>query len=343
MKRLLNTLYITTAGSHLSRDGETVVVTIDGEIKLQLPIHMLGSILCFGPASCTPPLLALCAERHVSVAFYSTYGRFQSRLEGPVSGNVLLRKEQYRRSDNAEASAVIARNIVIGKIANCRTVIMRAAREQSDENIASKQHQVTDVLAKHLIALESALPLDEIRGHEGDAAHSYFRVFDHLITSQKKDFIFSERNRRPPLDNVNAMLSFIYVVLANDVASALEGVGLDPAIGYLHSDRPGRNGLALDLMEEFRAYIADRLVVSLINLKQVQPDGFIKTESGAVAMTDETRKLLLTEYQKRKSEEIHHPYLNEKVAVGLLPHVQAMLLARYLRGDIDGYPPFVFR
>jgi len=343
LRRLLNSLYVTTVGSYLSRDGETVLVTIDGDVKLQVPIHMLGSIICFGPVNCTPPLLALCAERHVSVAFFSMYGRFQSRLEGPVSGNVLLRREQYRRADDAEASANIARNIVMAKIANSRTVIMRAAREQINTGIATKQRQAADNLSKHLTAMESTLTIEEIRGHEGDAAHTYFSVFDHLLIMQKESFTFHERNRRPPLDNVNALLSFIYVVLANDVTSALEGVGLDPAVGYLHTDRPGRNGLALDIMEEFRAYLADRMVLNLINLKQVQPSGFTRTESGAVTMDDETRKTVITEYQKRKTEEINHPYLNEKVAIGLLPHVQATLFARFLRGDIDGYPPFIFR
>lgn len=343
MKRLLNTLYVTTIGTYLARDGETVTVSVDGEVKLQVPIHMLGSILCFGPVSCTPPLLALCAERHVSVAFYSMYGRFQARLEGPVSGNVLLRREQYRRADRPEAAASIARNIVTAKIANCRTVLLRGSRENPDSGGAAAQRQAADVLAKHLAAFEAALPLEEIRGHEGDAAHTYFSVFDHLITIQKDSFSFSERSRRPPMDNVNALLSFIYVVLANDVASALEGVGLDPAVGFLHRDRPGRMGLALDIIEEFRAYLADRLAVSLINLKQVQPGGFTRTESGAVLMDDETRKTVLTEYQKRKTEEITHPFLGEKVAIGLLPHVQAMLLARYLRGDMDAYPPFIFR
>lgn len=343
MKRLLNTLYVTTPGSYLSRDGETVLVTVEREVKLQIPIHMLGAILCFGPVNCTQPLLALCADRHVSVAFYSMNGRFQSRLEGPVSGNVLLRMEQYRRAENQDSAAAIARNIVMAKIANSRTVIMRAARDNTQPDISAKLRQAVDNLAKHLAALEERMPLEEIRGHEGDAAHTYFSVFDHLVTNQKESFTFSERNRRPPLDNINALLSFVYVVLANDVSSALEGVGLDPAVGYLHSVRPGRHGLALDILEEFRAYFADRMVVSLINLRQVQPAGFTKTESGAVVMDDETRKIVLTEYQKRKIEEINHPYLKEKVAAGLLPHAQAMLLARYLRGDIDGYPPFIFR
>ena len=343
MKRLLNTLYITTTPCHLAREGDTVIVYRDSEVKLQLPIHVLGSILCFGPVSFTPPFLALCAERHVSVAFHSMSGRFLARVEGPVSGNVLLRREQYRRADSLAPAVDIARNIVIAKVANCRTILLRAARETADSSIAGKLRDASNTLSRQLTDLASAQTVDKIRGYEGEAAHTYFAVFNHLITMQKESFVFNERNRRPPLDNVNALLSFVYVVLANDAASALEGVGLDPAVGYLHTDRPGRPGLALDLMEEFRSYIADRLVLSLINLKQVHPEGFIKTESGAILMDDETRKMVLVKYQKKKSEEIIHPYLKEKVAIGLLPHVQAMLLARHLRGDMDGYPPFIFR
>lgn len=343
MKRLLNTLYVTTPKAHLSREGETVVVTVEDEVKLQVPIHTIGGLVCFGQQFCTPALLGLCAERNVTVTFLSVYGRFLARVEGPVSGNVLLRREQYRRADDAEFSANISRNITIAKIANSRTVLMRAAREQESGEGAEALKNAADELARHINALGEPMPLEAIRGKEGDAARTYFEVFNHLITAQKESFAFHERSRRPPLDNVNALLSFLYTILANDVASALEGVGLDPAVGYFHEDRPGRPGLALDLMEEFRAYLADRLVLSLINLKQVKPEGFVTTESGAVVMDDDTRKTLLTEYQKRKQEEITHPFLNEKVAVGLLPHVQAMLLARFLRGDLDGYPPFVFK
>lgn len=343
MKRLLNTLYVTSPKAYLSRDGETIVVRIDDEVKLQLPIHTINSVVCFGPVTCTPPLLAFCADRHVSVSFLSVYGRFLARLEGPVSGNVLLRREQYRRADSLEASAAIARCVVIGKIANCRTVLLRAAREHTIPDSAAVLREAATHLSEHLAALADPLSLEDIRGHEGDAAHAYFSVFDHLITAQKESFFFRDRNRRPPLDNINALLSFLYTILANDAASALEGVGLDPAVGYLHRDRPGRAGLALDLMEEFRSYIAERLALTLVNLKQVEAKGFTRTESGAVAMDDVTRKTVLVEYQKRKQEEITHPFLNEKIAVGLLPHAQAMLLARYLRGELEDYPPFIVR
>ncbi len=343
MKRLLNTIYVTTPLAHLSREGDTVVVKVDGEVKLQVPIHNLGSIVCFGPVYCTPALMGLCNERNVTVTFLSVYGRFLARVEGPVSGNVLLRREQYRRADSTEFSASFARNIALAKINNSRTVLLRAAREQGNSASAEALRQAAAGLALQVQSLAEPLPLHVIRGKEGDSARTYFEVFNHLITAQKDDFIFHERSRRPPLDNINALLSFVYTILAHDVSSALEGAGLDPAVGYFHEDRPGRPGLALDMMEEFRAYLADRLVLNLINLKQVKAEGFVKTESGAVVMDEGTRKTLLIEYQKRKQEEITHPFLDEKVAVGLLPHVQAMLLARFLRGDLDGYPPFIFR
>ncbi len=228
---------------------------------------------------------------------------------------------------------------MLAKIANCRTILLRAARENQLPALQSAAEE----LRIHLLEMGEGCSLESIRGKEGDAARIYFSVFDHLITAQKDTFVFHERSRRPPLDNLNALLSFIYTLLAHDTASALEGVGLDSAVGYLHCERPGRPGLALDLMEEFRPFIADRLVLSLINLKQVQDKGFEKTASGAVLMDDETRKKVLSEYQKKKQEEIKHPFLNETVPIGLLPHVQAMLLARYLRGELDGYPPFIFR
>jgi len=343
VKHLLNTLYVTTQGAYLAREGETALVRVDGETKLQIPIHTLGSIVCFGQVSVSPPLMGLCSERGVAVSFLTEHGRFLARIQGPVSGNVLLRREQYRRADNLEMSAQIARAMVTAKIANCRTVLQRAVRDRPESESATKLSQAAEQLAQHLKDLEAEVSLDTVRGKEGDAARRYFSVFDCLLTSQKEDFFFHERNRRPPLDNMNALLSFIYTLLVHDVAAALEGVGLDPAVGYLHRDRPGRPGLALDLMEELRPYLADRLALSLVNRQQVQGKGFRKTESGGVIMSDETRKEVLVAYQKRKQEEIQHPFLGEKIALGLLPHVQALLLARYLRGDLDGYPPFFWR
>lgn len=343
MKHLLNTLYVTTRGAYLAREGETVLVRVDGETKLRVPIHTLGSIVCFGQVSCSPPLMGMCAERNVAISFLSEQGRFWARVEGPVSGNVLLRREQYRRSDDMETSAEIARSVVIAKIANSRTVLLRVARERPDYEGTPYVTEAAHYLSQLIKDLDVPTSLDVVRGCEGDAAKTYFGVFNHLIIAQKEDFFFRDRSRRPPLDNMNAILSFLYTLLVHDVASALETVGLDPAVGYLHRDRPGRPSLALDLMEEFRPYLADRLALSLVNLQQIKGAGFRKTETGAVLMDDGTRKEVLVAYQKRKQEEIQHAFLGEKVAVGLLPYVQALLMARYLRGDLDGYPPFIWK
>lgn len=343
MKHLLNVLYITTQGAYLHREGETVVVSLDGEIKLRVPIHTLQGIVCFGQVSMSPPLMGLCAERSVAVSFLSKNGRFWARVEGPVSGNVLLRREQYRRADNLEKSSDIARAVVIAKINNSRVVLLRAVREHPESSGAGELAKIAGHLSELLKVLESPQSLDTVRGIEGEAARKYFEVFDHLLTVQKEDFFFKERNRRPPLDNMNAVLSFLYTILAHDVTSALETVGLDPAVGYLHRDRPGRPGLALDIMEEFRPFLADRLAISIVNLRQISGKGFIKTETGAVVMDDETRKSVIIAYQNRKLEEINHPFLGEKINIGLLPYAQALLLARYMRGDMDGYPPFLWR
>jgi len=343
MKRLLNTLFVTTQGAYLSRERETVLVRVEHETKLRLPIHTLDGIICFGQVSCSPPLMRLCGERNVTLSFMSEYGRFWARVQGPVSGNVLLRREQYRRADNQGESAKIARAAITAKIANCRTVLLRALRDHRDKLDARPVENAARQLERIAGGLQENLPLDRLRGCEGESARAYFGVFDHLITAQKDEFRFSERSRRPPLDNMNALLSFLYTLLAHDVTSALESVGLDPAVGFLHRDRPGRPSLALDIMEEFRPFLADRLALSLVNRQQVKGKGFKKTETGAVMMDDDTRKTLLVAYQERKQEEIRHPFLNEKVAAGLLPYTQALLLARYLRGDLDGYPPFLWR
>ncbi len=343
MKKLLNTLFVTTQGAYLAKEGETVAVKVDGEIVLRVPVHTLGGIVCFGQISCSPYLMGFCAENGVAISFLTENGGFLAKVQGPVSGNVLLRREQYRRADDLQASSLIARAVVTGKIANCRTVVQRSLRDHSDKIDADSVSQASQCLANSMRRLQGAHPLDIVRGIEGDAANSYFGVFDHLITCQKDAFAFSERNRRPPLDSVNCLLSFLYVLLMHDVRAALETVGLDPAVGFLHRDRPGRYGLALDIMEELRPFLADRLTLSLINLCQVQASGFKKKESGAVWMDDDTRKMVLIAYQKRKQEEILHPFINEKVAIGLLPHVQAILMARHLRGDLDCYPPFVWK
>lgn len=343
MKRHLNTLFVTTQGSYLQKEGETVVVKVESERRLQLPIHTIGSIVCFGQVSCSPYLMGFCAEKGVGISYLTENGRFLARVQGPVSGNVLLRREQYRRADDPGYSAQMARFFITGKIANCRTVLQRVLRDHKEKIPADNISRTVRRLSNCLEECAGSDDLDVLRGIEGDSAHAYFEVFDDLITSQKDDFKFAERNRRPPLDNVNCLLSFLYTLLVHDARSALESVGLDPAVGFLHRDRPGRPSLALDLIEEFRPYLADRLALSLINLRQVRDREFRKTETRAVLMNDEARKTVLTAYQERKREEIFHPYLEEKVTVGLLMHTQAILMARHLRGDLDGYPPFIWK
>lgn len=343
MKRHLNTLFVTTQGAYVAKESETVVVRLDGETKLQVPILALGGIVCFGLVSCSPPLMGFCAERGVSISFLTEHGRFLARVEGPVSGNVLLRREQYRRADDEGATRELAATIVAGKLANSRAVLQRAARDRPDAVGAEALDAAAVRLAQLLGQLQSAATADEVRGIEGAGARGYFDVFDHMITQQKEAFFFRGRSRRPPTDNANALVSFVYTLLVHDIRGALEAVGLDPAVGFLHRDRPGRPSLALDLLEEFRPWFADRLVLSLINLRQVTGSDFQTSEAGGVVMKDDARKTLLVAYQKRKQDEVTHPFLEERTTVGLVPHLQALLLARHLRGDLDGYPPFIWR
>jgi CRISPR-associated protein Cas1 len=343
MKRHLNTLYVTTQGAYLAKDGEAVAVRKEKEVLLRIPIHTLGGIVCFGQVGFSPYLLGLCGESGVAVSFLTENGRFLARMQGPTSGNVLLRREQYRIADEAEVCARIVRALVTAKVANCRTVLLRSVRDHPEAAGAELLRNAAALLARSLAALREDSSVDELRGTEGNAARIYFESFDPLIVQQKETFSFRERSRRPPLDNVNALLSFLYTLLRHDVQAALESVGLDPAVGFLHRDRPGRPGLALDLMEELRAYLADRLALSLINLQQVRAAGFSRNETGGVVMDEATRKTVLTAYQKKKQEEILHPFLKEKTTVGLLPYVQAALLARYLRKDLDGYPAFLWK
>ncbi|MCK4593771.1 type I-C CRISPR-associated endonuclease Cas1 [bacterium] len=343
MRRLLNTLFITTQGAYLSKKGETVLVNVDGQERKRFPIHNLGSLVCFGRVSCSPYLLGLCGERGVAVSFLTTYGRFLARVQGPISGNVLLRREQYRRADNLKFSAEVARALVIGKIVNCRRVLNRFLNDHPKNRGVEDIRRASVRLKAYLTDLSLLAPLDAVRGVEGEAARCYYSTFDHLITKQKSDFAFYGRSRRPPQDNINALLSFLYTLLMHDVRSALETVGLDPAVGYLHRDRPGRYGLALDLMEGLRPFLADRLALSLINLQQVHGKGFRQRETGGVVMNDRTRKTVLVVYQERKNDELTHPFIGERVKVGLIPFIQALLFARYLRGDLNAYPPFVWR
>lgn len=341
MKRHLNTLYVTSQGSYLSKDGETVLVRIGDELKLRLPIHNLGALVCFGNVLVSPFLLGMCGERGVHVSFLTENGRFLARVEGPTSGNVLLRREQYRRADDLTASLAIARNVLLAKLANCRNVVRRALRDRPDDPCADRLEDGVKRLSRHIEDARRSTTLDHIRGVEGAGGRDYFGCFGGLIVKQREAFSFNGRSRRPPLDPLNALLSFLYTLLAHDFTGALEAVGLDPQVGFLHRDRPGRPGLALDLMEELRPVVADRLALSLINLRQVQPEDFAVKESGAVLLTAEGRKKVLVAYQKRKDDVVTHPYLSEKTTVGMLPHLQALLMARCLRGDLDGYPAFV--
>ena len=343
MTHHLNTLFVTTQGAYLAREGEALLVRVEKQTKLRVPIHTLGGVVCFGRVGLSPSLMGLCGERGVCISMLNEHGRFLARIHGFTSGNVLLRREQYRRADSPDDSAAIARAIVAAKVANCRSVLLRGLRDYPDLAGSAALRSATDRMALGLADLAQHKTLDQVRGLEGEAGNLYFSVFDHLITAQKESFVFRGRSRRPPLDNVNALLSFLYAMLAHDARSACEAAGLDPAVGFLHRDRPGRPGLALDLMEEFRAYLADRLVLSLINRRQVGPDGFKTSEGGAVTMDDATRKAVLVAYQNRKKEQVVHPFLGEKVSVGLLVHLQARLLARHLRGDLDAYPPFIWK
>ncbi len=341
MKRHLNTLFVTTQGSYLAKDGETVVVRADGEVRARVPIHNLAGVVCFGNVGCSPFLMGFCGERGVALSFLTENGRFLARVEGPQSGNVLLRREQYRRADDPEATAAVASCLVLGKIANCRAVLQRCLRDHSvvGEAAVSETIRLLSLAAAQTQSADA--DLERLRGIEGNAGRLYFECFDSLIVQQRDEFSFRGRSRRPPLDPVNSLLSFIYTLLVHDIVAALESVGLDPQVGFLHRDRPGRPSLALDLMEELRPWLADRVVLSLINLRQVRSSDFVVRETNAVALEDDARKRVLAAYQKRKDETISHPFLGEKTTVGLLPHLQARLLARYLRGDLDGYPPFV--
>lgn len=343
MKHHLNTLFIFTQDAYLAKDGESVVVRIERQEKLRVPVHTLGGIVCFGHVGASPALMGLCAEKGVSVSFCSMSGRFIARWSGFTPGNVLLRRQQYRTADDDALRLPIVRSFILGKIANTRTVLLRAAREHADPAAANALTAAASDLARSLLSVAGCPTTDSLRGIEGDAANTYFAVFQRLVRSTDDAFVFAGRNRRPPRDRVNALLSFLYAMVAHDARTACETVGLDPAVGFLHVDRPGRPGLALDLMEEFRAFIADRLALSLINLGQVKASGFTLTESGAVEMNETTRKEVVSAYQRRKQETITHPFLQEKTTVGLLIHLQARLLARYIRGDLDAYPPFFWK
>lgn len=346
MRRQLNTLYVTTEGAWLKKDGANIVMEVEGEERARLPAHMLESLVCMGRVLVSPPLLGYCAEQGICVSFLSPNGKFLARMEGPVSGNVLLRREQYRRTDDPARCGLIVRNLLLGKVHNQRAVLGRALRDHGEGMLDADRAELTHA-RERLRRISSRLQLEEqlevLRGLEGEAAQAYFGAFDHLIRVPEPTLRFNGRSRRPPKDAVNALLSFLYTLLTHDCRSALESVGLDPAVGFLHRDRPGRPSLALDLLEEFRPVVADRLALSLINRRQVGERDFVWLDNGAVTLKEESRKTVLTAYQERKREDLRHAFLDEKFAVGLFPVIQAQLLARHLRGDLEAYPPFLWK
>lgn len=347
MRRHLNTVYVTTEGAWLRKDGANLVMEVEGKERGRVPVHMIGSVVCVGRALLSPQLMGFCAREGITICFLDRNGRFLARVEGPVSGNVVLRKEQYRRSEEATRYAEIVRSMLIGKVHNHRTVIRRALRDHgagmetaAGESLKTAEMALDSVLRRLAVEADP----DRMRGMEGEAASAYFGTFDSLIRGVgEARFIFKGRSRRPPLDEVNALLSFLYTLVTHDCRSALESVGLDPAVGFLHRIRPGRPSLALDLLEEFRAVLADRLALSLINRRQLRLKDFATLDNGAVMLKEEPRKQVIKAYQERKQTEIRHPFLREQTTVGLLPQLQAHLLARHLRGDLDAYPPFLWK
>lgn len=343
MKQLLNTLFVTSEDVYLSLEGENVLANRDKEVVARYPLHTLQSIVSFSYSGASPALMGKCAEKGIGLAFCTPRGRFLARVCGESNGNVLLRREQYRIADDDRRSCAIARNMIFGKLTNSAAVIQRTLRDHGPRvTDCGLEAGVSTIRSLQRQVLEQT-ELEALRGLEGVGAAAYFGVFDHLLLSRKEEFFFHGRNRRPPLDRVNAMLSFAYSLLTHDCASGLESVGLDSYVGFLHRDRPGRESLALDLMEELRPCMADRFVLTLVNNRVVKPDDFQTQDSGAVLLTEEGRKKFLKAWQERKRDTLTHPYLNEKMSWGMIPYVQALLLARHLRGDLDAYPPFLWK
>ncbi|MEG1191029.1 MAG: type I-C CRISPR-associated endonuclease Cas1c [Oscillospiraceae bacterium] len=343
MKKLQNTLYISTPNRYISLDGENVVVSEDKTEIGRVPLHNLEAIVSYGYTGASPALMGACAERGIALSFMTANGRFLARVTGKVNGNVTLRRQQFRIADDAAESLKISKNMLLGKVYNAKWVLERCTRDYPlrVDTAAIKAKSAT--MGECLQKIRSAPNSDTLRGYEGDAALAYFSVFNQMLLQQKEDFAFEKRSRRPPLDRINSLMSFIYSLTAGMCASALEAIGLDPAVGFFHTDRPGRASLALDLMEEFRAVLCDRFVLGLINLRVVNAKDFIIRENGAVIMTDDTRSAVLKAWQTKKYEEITHPFLGEKIEWGMLPYVQAMLLARSIRGDLEEYPPFLWK
>lgn len=343
MRKLLNTLYITNSQTDLSKVGETVLVMRKEEKVMQVPIHNIEGIVIFTPGKITPQLIELCAERNVHISMISYSGRFICRIQNPVSGNVVLRRQHYRLTDNKESKLGVAKNFVLGKVFNCRCILQRLLRDHAKCVDSNSIKVVISHLNQSLKRIEKIDNIDSLRGMEGDAAKMYFSVFNEFILDKNSGFVFNGRSRRPPLDEVNALLSFFYTILAHEVEAALETVGLDPQVGFLHEERSGRYSLALDMMEELRPYLVDRFVITMINNKQVNINDFVKKESGAIFLKDEAKKKVIAAWQTRKMDEITHPFLKERIEVGVIMYSQALLLARFIRGDLDGYPVFMMR
>lgn len=343
MRRMLNTLYVTSPDYYLALENDNIAVLgEEGKIQ-QFPLHSLESILCFGHRGVSPALMGACAERNVALSFFSPSGRFLAHVCGESRGNVLLRREQYRIADDPAQSCMIARNMIAGKVYNSRWILERATRDHPQRVDTARLKTLSAALADALPAIGACGSLDTLRGLEGEAASRYFDGLGGLILQNESVFAFNSRSRRPPLDPFNALLSFAYTLLMHDCRAALEGVGLDPYVGFLHRDRPGRASLALDLMEELRGPLADRFVLTLINNRIIQPKHFVQSENRAVRMQPEGRKAVLSAWQERKREAIHHPFLKERIPWGLVPHAQAALLARHIRKDLDAYPPFFWK
>ncbi|SRR5690554_1617615 len=343
LRKLLNVLYVTSPEAYLAKEGENALVLVDDEVKFRIPIHNLEGIVCFGYTGASPALMHLCAERGVALSFLSESGMFLARVSGRTSGNVLLRRRQYRLADDLDESLQLAKSFVFGKIHNSKCVLQRFLRDHEGKGDGQAVLNGVKFLSLQQQKVIQCRNMETLRGLEGEGARSYYGVFDNLILESKDIFQFTGRSRRPPLDPVNAVLSFLYTLLAHDCTAALETVGLDPQVGFLHRERPGRPSLALDLMEELRPYLVDRLTLSLINNRQIDTKKFVTKESGGVIMKDDLRKEIIAAWQRKKQEEVMHPFLGEKIAVGLIPYAQALLLARHLRGDLDAYPPFLMK
>lgn len=343
MRKLLNTLYVMSENYYLALNGETLLIFNNNEKIRQFPLHLFDNIISFSYKGASPALMGKCAQLGINLCFMSQNGHFLARACGVDRGNVLLRKNQYRISDDELKSSLIARNFILGKTFNSKWVIERTIRDHKYRVDSEKLKKVSKYLTKSFGDIKNAKNLQTLRGLEGESAKQYFSVLDDLIINQKEMFVFKNRNKRPPLDNINAMLSFGYSLLANDCASALESVGLDSYVGFLHRDKPGRRSLSLDLMEELRPIMVDRFVITLINTSSINNNHFRRQESGAVLLNEEGRKIFLNRYQDKKRERIQHPYLGDKVEWGLIPYIQALLLARYIRNDLDDYPPFFWK